>query len=141
MTKSAAASDPLIGSWKLVSFQFVIEGTDERGNVYDEHPTGFLAFTADGRMLTILTASDRQQDADPGNLFASMMAYSGRYRLQDADTLIINIDAAWHPSWVGTEQTRLFKLEADTLSIIAPPQPHPKWPGRLVRGIVAWRKE
>ena len=122
MTKSAAASDPLIGSWKLVSFQFVIEGTDERGNVYDEHPTGFLAFTADGRMLTILTASDRQQDAAPGNLFASMMAYPGRYRLQNAATGILKIAALANaslmlgePSWLDMA-ARAFAFIARTMT-------------------------
>lgn len=69
------------------------------------------------------------------------MAYSGRYRVQGDDCFITDVDVAWHPSWLGTEQTRYFKIERDTLWIITAPQRHPKYPGRTVRGVLTWRRE
>ena len=59
MTQAAGAPNPLVGTWKLVSFQFETEGSDEPRDVYDEHPTGFLVITAEGRMMLLLTAGDR----------------------------------------------------------------------------------
>jgi Lipocalin-like domain len=141
MAEFVGASNPLVGSWKLVSFGFAIEGSDERGNVYDEHPAGSLTFTPNGRMTAILTGGDRAAIADPQELFAGMMAYSGHYRYQGTDIFVVNVDVAWHPSWVNTEQTRFFEIDGDTLSVTSPPQAHPKFPGRLVRGIVTCRKE
>jgi len=141
MTQSVVVPNPLVGTWKVVSFQFEFEGTDERRNVYDEHPTGFIIIAADGRMMTVVTAGNRTPDAAPGVLFDSMTAYSGRYRLQGDDCFITTVDSAWHPAWVGTEQTRFFKLDGDTLSITSPLQQHPKFPDRRIRGVIVWRKE
>ena len=38
MMQSANTSNPLVGAWKLISFQFESEGTDERFDAYDKHP-------------------------------------------------------------------------------------------------------
>jgi Lipocalin-like domain len=141
MTKTADTPNPLVGTWKLISFQFEAEGSDERRDAYDAHPIGFLIITADGRMMTLLTASDRAQDAPAGSLFDRMMAYSGRYRLEGDDRFVAVVDVAWYPTWVGTEQTRFFKLDGETLSIISAPVEHPAFPGRRIRGVIVWRRE
>ena len=141
MTQAAGAPNPLVGTWKLVSFQFETEGSDEPRDVYDEHPTGFLVITAEGRMMLLLTAGDRTRIARASALFDRMIAYSGRYRLLGDDRFITTVDSAWHPAWIGTEQTRFFTLDGDTLSITSPLQQHPKLPDQLVRGVAIWRKE
>jgi hypothetical protein len=46
MTPLPGVPNPLVGTWKLVSFQFEAEGSNERLDVYDEHPVGFIIFTA-----------------------------------------------------------------------------------------------
>jgi hypothetical protein len=43
--QSTNAPNLLVGAWKLVSFQFESEGSDERRDVYDEHPQGFAILT------------------------------------------------------------------------------------------------
>lgn len=134
-----ATSNPLLGTWKLTSFQFETEDGGERRDVYDAHPVGFLILT-ERRFTAILTAGDQPRDAEGAVLFDRMMAYSGPYRVE-ADKIIVTVDVAWHPSWLGSEQTRFFKLDGERLSISAPPQHHPKFPGQRVRGIVAWQKE
>jgi hypothetical protein len=138
MTHSIDAST-LIGTWKLVSFAFVTEDGSQSGNVFDEYPIGYLILTGK-RMMTLLTAGSRTPDSDGAALFNSMMAYSGKYRVE-GDSFITTVDAAWHPAWFGTEQVRFCKIENHTLSISSAPQHHPKFPGGLVRGIVVWRKE
>jgi hypothetical protein len=133
------ASKQLLGTWKLISFQVATEDDDERHDVYDAHPRGFLIVT-ERRFTAILTAGDQPPDADRATLFDRLTAYSGVYRVK-ADEIIVTVDVAWHPSWLGTEQTRFFKLDGDKLSIISAPTQHPKFPDKLVRGIVAWQRD
>jgi Lipocalin-like domain len=95
-------SNPLVGAWRIVSFQVEIDGAKERRDVYDEQPSGFLIITDEGRMMALITAGDRASDAPSEALFACMTAYSGRYRLT-SDSLVTKVDSAWHPAWIGTE--------------------------------------
>jgi Lipocalin-like domain len=132
------AFNPLLGTWKLISFQVATED-GERHDVYDAHPLGFLIIS-ERRFTALLTAGDQPRDADSAALFDRMMAYSGVYHVE-ADKIIVTVDIAWHPSWLGTEQTRFFTLDGDRLSIISAPVPHPKFPDQLVRGIVAWQRD
>jgi hypothetical protein len=46
MMQSANTSNPLVGAWKRISFQFESEGTDERFDAYDKHPQGFAMMSA-----------------------------------------------------------------------------------------------
>ena len=102
---------------------------------------GVVILTAEGRLLTLITASNRAPTATADDLFDSMMAYSGLYRLQ-GNRLITTVDSAWHPAWVGTEQARSIKHDGDTLSLMSPDfHEHPKFPGQRVRGIAIWQKE
>ena len=98
MTPLPAEPNPLVGTWKLVSFQFEAEGTNERLDVYDEHPVGFIIFTADWRVLALVTASERADDETARALFDRMMAYSDRYRLQVDGCFITIVDSAWYPA-------------------------------------------
>ena len=140
MTSSTNMAASLTGTWKLLSFQIEEEGTTERHHVYDEKPAGVLIFTSEGRMVGLLTAGTRDQ-ADSRALFDTLMAYSGRYKLKDGDRLVITVDCAWHPSWVGTEQARCAKIDGDVLSLTSAFQDHPKYPGKRVRGLLVWQRE
>lgn len=136
-----AQVNPLVGVWRITAFQVETEGSSERHNIYDDHPSGYLIITPEGRMMTLLTAGERAGDAAPDVLFGTMNGYSGQYRLQGADTFVTKVDTSWHPAWLGTEQVRHFKLDGNTLSIISPPQDYPKFPGQRVRGIAIWERE
>jgi hypothetical protein len=137
--QSTNTPNPLVGTWKLVSFQFESEGSDERFDAYDEHPQGFAIFT-EARVFFLLTAGDRLAAAPASELFDRMCAYSGRYRMQ-ADRIITTVDSAWHPAWIGTEQPRFFKFDGDTLSLMSDFLEFPKFPGQRVRGTAIWRRE
>lgn len=135
---SQTEASPLEGTWKLIAFQIEFEN-GERRDAYDQ-ASGALIMSSDGRMLAIVTDDARQSSDPPNSLFDRMMAYSGRYHLQGDDSFVTDVDVAWHPSWLGTEQARYFKVEGGTLSIITAPGKHPKYPG-LIRGILTWRRE
>jgi hypothetical protein len=136
---STNAPNPLVGAWKLVSFQFESEGSDERRDVYDEHPQGFAILT-ETRVSFLLTAGDRLATAPTSELFDRMMTYSGRCRMQ-GERITTIVDSAWHPSWLGTEQTRYFKLDGDVLSLMSDYFELPNFPGRHLRGTAIWRRE
>ena len=77
MTQSTDVPNSFVGTWKLISFRYEFEGSDERRDVFDEYPVGVLILTAEGRMIAMITASNRSPTAAPGELFDSMLAYSG----------------------------------------------------------------
>ena len=133
----------LIGIWKLKSIQFELADTGEIADVFGPNPSGYLMNTAEGRMMALLMRSDRvppKEDSDGSTLFKTMMAYTGNCRIEGDDKFITNVDLAWHPSWNGTEQTRYFKLEGDTLSITTAQQANPMLAGRMGRGTITWTR-
>ena len=55
-----------------------------------------------------------------------MIAYTGTYRLE-GDRWITQVDVAWNPEWVGTEQTRFFAIDGDVLKVHTPWRVMPNW--------------
>jgi hypothetical protein len=139
MTTTGEAASNLVGTWKLVSMQFVFDDNGDRVDVYGAHPAGFISLGADGRMMGIITVAngERQANTDPAALFRGMLAYSGPYRIED-DKFITKVDIAWHPSWVGTEQVRFIRFVDDRLEITTPPQRLPLYGKRVGRGVLVW---
>jgi hypothetical protein len=134
-----SVTDTLIGSWKLVAFEFEFED-GEREAAYED-ASGSLIITPDGRFAAILADNARREEDPPSSLFKGMMAYTGRYRLQGDETVVVDVDVAWHPSWVGSRQTRHFTIKEGVLSITSTPLQHPKHPGRTPRGVISWTRE
>jgi hypothetical protein len=128
----------LIGTWKLAAFAFEFED-GERVPVYTDG-CGSLIITPK-RFAAILSDNARKTDDPANSLFEGMMAYTGRYELQGADTVVIDVDVAWHPSWLGTKQTRHFKITDEKLAIVSSIQEHPKYPRRMGRGVINWTRE
>ncbi len=141
MNETTAHSSNLVGTWKLVSMQFVFDDNGERVDVYGASPAGYISLGSDDRMMGIITAAngERQANTDPAALFRTMLAYSGTYRLE-GDRFIVTVDAAWHPSWVGTEQVRFIRIDGDRMEITTAPQTLPLYGKRIGRGVLAWRR-
>ena len=93
----------------------------------------------DDRIMSILTSRERA-DKDAAALVETMMAYPGSYDIEDEERLVIKVDAAWDPAWVGSEQVRFFNVDGDTLSITTAWQTHRKFPGRTVRGVLTGQR-
>lgn len=136
-------STELIGTWKLMSAVMEDIESKVQTRAWGEHPNGCLILTSAGRWMVIQTAEGRkraQDDAERAAAFRSMLAYSGKYRV-DADKIVIKVDISADEAWTGTEQVRLFKLEGDKLHIEALPQPYPNFSGKVMRGILTWVRE
>ena len=53
--------DKLVGTWKLVSAVSEDLATGQKTNIYKGTPVGFIAYGADGRVMTIIVDSLRQK--------------------------------------------------------------------------------
>jgi hypothetical protein len=117
--------------------------TGARKSVWGEHPNGSLVLTRAGRWIVIQTAEARtvpRTDEDRAAAFRSMLAYSGKYRI-DGHKIVITVDVAWDEAWNGTEQVRHFRLDGDELHIEAAPQSYANLGGKVMRGILTWARE
>ena len=148
LTSSAYANDKdnrekIVGVWSLVSVVYEDQATKERTPVLGEHPRGRQIATADGQWLAVVTADGRpipKTDAERARALQTMIAYTGRYRVEGGK-VITKVEAAWNEAWVGGEQVRLVRFEGDRLFIESPPMPHPNVNDKIVKIVVIWERE
>jgi len=146
--RPAAADDEsdrknIVGVWRLVSVVYEDAQTKERTPVLGEHPKGRQIATPDGHWLALVTADGRkvpQTDEERAQALRTMIAYTGRYRVQGGK-VITTVEAAWNEAWVGGEQVRFIRFDGDRLLIESPPMPHPNLAGKVVRVIVIWERD
>ena len=127
---NAQSKEALTGTWKLVS----ATDTTEKGAVKDPYglnPTGFITYTADGRMMAIITNDGRKPlsvlDAvsapaeERAEAFATLVAYAGTYAVT-GDKVIHHVEAAWAQNVVNMDLVRtIVKLEGDRLILRTSP--------------------
>jgi hypothetical protein len=133
----------VVGVWRLVSVVYEDAQTNERTPVLGEHPKGRQIATADGHWLALVTAEGRkipQNDEERAQALRTMIAYTGRYRVEGGK-VITKVEAAWNEAWVGGEQVRSIRFEGDRLFIESPPMPHPNLAGKVVRVIVIGERD
>jgi hypothetical protein len=138
----AADPDALIGTWKLVSWQVIVDREPPQ-NVFGPHPKGFLILTREGRSMAITTAESRRagmSDPERAALHKSMLAYSGKYRI-DGNDFVTVVDVSWNEEWNGTEQRRHFRIEGDKLFIESAPAPSIIFPGKTDFRRIVWQRE
>src|SRR5262249_19606752 len=148
ISSSARADDAvlrqkIVGTWTLVSVVYEDQASKERTPVLGDHPPRPRTPPADGRWLALVTAEGRpipKTDADRARALTTMIAYTGRYRVEGGK-VITKVEAAWNEAWVGGEQTRIIRFDGDRLFIESPPMPHPNLAGKVVRVIVIWERE
>jgi len=91
----ASGHEALLGNWKLVSWQVIVEGEPPH-NPFGMHPKGYLILTPQGRSMAITTAEHRtggEGDRERAELHRSMLAYTGRYRIEGSD-FITTVEAS-----------------------------------------------
>jgi hypothetical protein len=140
-TVRAGNSDALIGNWKLVSWQVVVG--DGIQNPFGSSPRGYLLLTREGRSMAITTADNRKGGegvTERAALQKSMLAYSGRYRIE-GDDFITTVDVSWNEVWNGTEQRRHYRIEGDRLFIESAPAPSILYPGKTDFRRLVWERE
>ena len=127
-----AAQEVLEGTWKLVSSTRTNTTTGATTDSFGPNPLGYIMYGKDGRMMALLTRSDRPKpdstdkmtDEQRSRLFSSMLAYSGTYKF-DGETIEHHIDGSWNQVWTGTTQIRNVKKDGDRLIYTTQPGPSP----------------
>jgi hypothetical protein len=136
-----ADSANVLGIWKLVSLEIEVQGTGRMEPPMGEKPTGYAGFTPEGRAFFILTGELREpatNDEERAGLLNTLVAYTGTYRVE-GDKWITKVEVAWNPEWVGSEQTRFFKLDGDRLKVLSPWRVMPNWPDKgMTRSILGF---
>lgn len=137
--------DRLLGTWKLVSAVSEDLETGQKTKVYKGAPVGFIAYGADGRMMTIAVDTPRRKPAGPvataseaEALFRSMAAYAGTYTIE-GDRIIHHADVSWNETWTGTDQMRQFKFDGDRLILATAPSPD-AFTGKMSIRTLVWER-
>jgi hypothetical protein len=130
----------LAGAWRLTASYFVDQQTGQRCDEFDAHVFGSVVFNANGRMTVLMTSGVRTKavsDSERSALFTSMVAYTGKWSVDD-EKLVTQVDGAWDPTWIGTEQVRYHAFDGQTLSFRTAPlqlprvsRPRGDWPCQL----------
>jgi len=141
-TSKSQQMDDLVGTWNLLSCFMEDIRTKERKNVWGEKPNGRLTLTPAGDWVVVQTAQARKiprSDEERSAAFRSMLAYAGKYRVED-DKIVIKVDIAWDEGWTGTEQVRFFRIADDRLHIEAAPQRYPNLGDGVMRAVLIWQR-
>jgi hypothetical protein len=145
LTPPSPAADPkaLVGVWKLISYQTEFQDGSPKRAMFGEHPTGYIIFTREGRLMAVIEAEDRKApatDSDRANLLKTLVAYSGKYRIE-GNQWIARIDTAWNPAWDGTDQVRSFQIVGNRLTVTSTWQAAVNFPGApLSRGTLLFER-
>jgi hypothetical protein len=87
----------LFGVWRLTSCRARLSGETGPRDLFGPNPFGYIIFTPERRMMTFISRRDRRpptHDAEAAALLRSMLAYTGRFRMED-DRVIVSVDGAW----------------------------------------------
>src|SRR6188768_213126 len=95
LTTSALANDSakVVGTWKLVSFVNEFQDGSEPRGAYGNRPTGYIIFTPDGRMMSVVEAEGRkppENDEQRAAAFRTIIAYTGMYRLEGDQLKVVS---------------------------------------------------
>jgi Lipocalin-like domain len=124
-------SNPLIGSWKLLSWENRSVEEDGRiSNPLGEDATGYIMYNQDGYMFVAIMSPHRLKFAGEDLLSGTpeeetqaeetFLSYCGRYELRE-DRVIHQIELSSFPNWVGVEQERLMELRGNRLTLSTHP--------------------
>lgn len=139
----AADERAVQGTWKLVSYEVEVQTSGEIMLPMGKSPTGYVIFTPESRVWFVLTGDGRKPAKtveEKAALLDTVIAYTGTYRLE-GDKWTTSVEVAWNPAWVGTEQTRPFKVEGNRLQVLTPWRVMPNWAEKgMTRSIITFER-
>jgi Lipocalin-like domain len=118
--------------------------TGEHVATFGADPNGRMVLTAAGRIMFLITKSDRQppeNDVARAVLFNETIAYSGTVRAAGPGRFVTMVEISLFPEEIGTEKLRLFTLEGDRLCITRPEQTSRVTRGRVATSDLIWVRE
>lgn len=141
------AAEQILGTWKLVSYVGEDVASGKRTDVMGPHPSGYIEYGRDGRMIVIITGSDRRKPAgsvatpaEAQALLTSLLAYAGTYTLDTAaHTVTHHIEVSWDETRTGESHVRTYRFEGDRLTLTTQPSRDPATGKPSVRTVV-WER-
>lgn len=125
-------NNSIVGTWKLVSASTSTANGGQNDAPFGHSPTGFLTYTAEGRMMGIVSYGGRPNlsVSDPAVIpaeeqveaFKTFIAYAGRYTLT-GDKIIHHVEVSSIQNWVKTDLIRNIRFEGERMVLTAPPTP------------------
>jgi Lipocalin-like domain len=137
----------ILGTWKLVSYVREEVPSGAKSDVMGVHPTGYINYGRDGRMMVMIVGGERKKPAgavatpeEAQALLTSMLAYAGTYTIDtQTKTVVHHIDISWDQSRTETDQVRSYKLEGKRIALTTEPSADPATGKQTVRTLV-WEK-
>jgi hypothetical protein len=123
-------SNPLIGTWKLISWEnrSLVDG--QVSYPLGKDATGYIMYNEDGYVFVAIMGPNRLKFAADDLLSGSTeeeaqaeetyVSYCGRYDFE-GETVIHHVELSLFPNWVGGEQERLVELEGKRLTLSTHP--------------------
>lgn len=123
-------SNPLIGTWRLVSWENRSVVGGEVSYPLGEDAVGYIMYGQDGYMSVAIMRPDRAKFA-AGDLLGgseqeraraagAYVSYCGRYEFR-GDTVVHRVELSLFPNWIGVEQERLVEVVGDRLTLSTQP--------------------
>jgi Lipocalin-like domain len=137
-------ANPIVGTWKVVSYVREEIPSGAKSDVMGAHPSGYINYGAEGRMMVVIVGSDRKKPAGPvasaeeaEALIKSLIAYAGAYTVDsEAKTVTHHIDVSWDESRTGESYVRTYKLDGDRLTLTTLPSNDPATGKKTVRTLI-----
>jgi hypothetical protein len=120
------ASNPLIGTWRLISWEnrSLVDG--QISYPLGEDATGYIMYNDDGYMFVAIMGSNRLRFAADDLLSATKeeeaqaeetyVTYCGRYEFH-GETVIHHVELSLFPNWVGSKQERLVEVRGNRMTL------------------------
>src|SRR5580692_10006865 len=112
-------NDKLVGTWKLVSASSTTSTGERTETPYGVSPAGFLTYTDDGRMTSVISYGGRKplsfgrggaaQVEEQAEAFKTFLAYAGRYTLSD-DQISHHVEVSSIQNYVNKDMVRSIKF-------------------------------
>jgi Lipocalin-like domain len=140
----ANPANSILGTWKVVSYIREEIPSGAKSDVMGTHPSGYINYGADGRMMVVIVGSDRKKPVGPvaspveaEALIRSLIAYAGAYTIDSkAKTVTHHIDVSWAESRTGESFVRTYNLDGDRLTLTTLPSNDPATGKQTMRTLI-----
>ena len=137
---SSLAQQSLVGTYKMVSRSQEIQGSPP-DNRYGKLPRGSMIITPT-RVLVFYAAEVRKagnSKAEKAQLYDTMNAWSGRYRLAGS-RMTVSVEASATENWNGTDIVWNIQRSGNSLTLTSDSRPSGRDPSKTVVTRLAWEK-
>jgi hypothetical protein len=126
------SDNKLVGTWKLVSASSTTSTGERSETPYGPDPAGFLTYTGDGRISTVISYGGRKPISfgreglalmeEQAEAFKTFLAYAGRYTLS-GDEVTHHVEVSSIQNYMNRDLVRSVKFQDDRIILVTPPTP------------------